>query len=208
MTPPMSAGTAVPIGRIIREHRAALVPLAVVLAVNAAVLGAVVLPLSQRVATNETRAASTERAQATATAEFKQAEGLREGKARASTDLETFYREVLPADVASARRMTHVQFQQRAREHGVQYQRGSTAEEQLRESSLNRLSVTMTLSGDYDDIRALIYELETSEDFFVIDNVALSEGGEQNAPLTLALEISTYYRTARAPEAGTGNNGR
>jgi hypothetical protein len=66
----------------------------------------------------------------------------------------------------------------------------------------------MTLSGDYDDIRALIYDLETSPDFFVIDNMALTEGGDQNAPLTLAIEVSTYFRTDRAPVAQAGTNGR
>ena len=83
------------------------------------------------------RADATARTQATATTEFKQAESIRDGKARASTDLETFYKQVLPADVAAARRMTHLRFQQKAREHNVQFQRGATSEEQLRDSSLD-----------------------------------------------------------------------
>ena len=53
-----------------------------------------------------------------------------------------------------------------------------------------------SLEGDWDDIRQLIYEIETGPDFIVIDNVALSEGEGANAPLALALEISTYYRVA------------
>ena len=205
MTSLFGAGTAVPFGRVMREHRAALVPLGVVLAINVAVLGLVVLPLAQRVSANQSRADATARTQATATTEFKQAESIRDGKARASTDLETFYKQVLPPDVASARRMTHLRFQQKAREHNVQFQRGATSEEQLRESSLDRLTVSMTLSGDYDDIRALIYELETSPDFFVIDNMALTEGGDPNAPLTLALEVSTYFRTSRSPQDKISN---
>ncbi len=202
MRPLYSVGTSIPIGRIVREHRAALLPLAVVLAINAAVLGAVVLPLSRRVAANEIRAAAAERAQAAAAAEFKAAESVRDGKTRASTDLDTFYTQVLPADVAAARRMTHVKFQQKAREHDVQYQRGSTSEEQLRGSTLNRLTVSMTLTGDYDDIRALIYELEASPDFFVIDNVKLTEGSDQSAPLAVDLDVSTYFRMARPESNG------
>jgi type II secretion system (T2SS) protein M len=174
------------------------------LAINVAVLGLVVLPLSQRVSANQSHADATERTQANAASEFKQAESIRDGKARASTDLETFYKDVLPADIAAARRMTHVRFQQKAREHNVQFQRGATSEEQIRDSSLDRLTVSMTLSGDYDDIRALIYELETSPDFFVIDNMALTEGGVPNAPLTLALEVSTYFRTSRSPQEKPG----
>jgi Tfp pilus assembly protein PilO len=205
MRPLFGAGTDVSLGRVIREHRAALVPLVVVLAINVAVLGLVVWPLSQRVSANQSRADATERTQATATSEFKQAENIRDGKARASTDLETFYRDVLPADVAAARRMTHLRFQQKAREHGVQFQRSATNEEQIRDSTLDRLTVSMTLSGDYDDIRALIYDLETSPDFFVIDNVALTEGSDQSAPLTLALQVSTYFRTSRTLQEKPSN---
>ena len=64
----------------------------------------------------------------------------------------------------------------------------------------------MTLSGDYDDIRALIYELETSPDFFVIDNMALSEGGDANAPLTLASKCPRTSARRGRPQAR--RNGR
>src|SRR5688572_12508180 len=95
-----SAGQTVPLGRVIREHRAALVPLGVVLALNIVVLLAVVLPLSSRVGSGEQRAEVAAREQAAAEAEYKQAEGLRDGTARATEDLSTFYRQVLPSSVA------------------------------------------------------------------------------------------------------------
>lgn len=208
MKPLSSAGTPVPLARVLREYRAALLPLGLVLAINAVVLGAVVLPLSQRVEANEARADAANREQTTAATAFKQAQDMREGKVRASTDLETFYKQVLPSDVAAARRMTHVKFQQKAREHGVQFQRSSATEEQLQDSALDRLKVSMILSGDYDDIRALLYELETSPDFFVIDNVALTDGGDSTAPLSLALEVSTYFRSTRTVDPETRSNGR
>jgi hypothetical protein len=62
----------------------------------------------------------------------------------------------------------------------------------------------MTLAGDYDDIRAFIYELETDPAFVVIDNVVLAEG-VANAPLSLAMELSTYYRASPADFKRTGN---
>ena len=201
------AATAVPVVRVIREHRAALLPLAVVLVINIVVFVAVVWPLSQRVATNETRAIAAERSQATANAEFSRADAARSGTARASTDLETFYAKILPADITAARRMTHVRFQQKAREHGVRYERGAMTEEVIKESPLTRLSVAISLTGEYDDIRALLYELENSDDFFVIDNVALTESGDAGDPLSVQLNVSTYYRTAQ-PAAPAEPNGR
>jgi hypothetical protein len=192
----------VPVGRILREHRAMLVPVAIVLVLNAGVLIAGVLPLAQRVSVNEARAVAAERAQAAAAAELKRAEASRDGTSRASTDLETFYDKVLPPDLAAARRLLHVRFQQKAREYGVRYERSAADEEQIRDSRLDRLTSSMTLSGDYEDIRALLYDLESAPDFFIIDNVGLSEGDSANGALSLALSVSTYYRTSRTVPDG------
>jgi Tfp pilus assembly protein PilO len=52
----------------------------------------------------------------------------------------------------------------------------------------------MTLRGNYEDIRRFIYQVETGSDFIVIDSIALQQGEEAGAPLTLALALSTYYQ--------------
>ncbi len=199
----------VPLGRIIREYRAALLPLGVVLAANIIALVAVVLPLSARVSSNEQRAETAERQRAQADIEFKRAETLRHAQAQATVDLETFYAQVLPSNVTAARRILQLRLQQIAREHGVSYQGSGTTEESIRDSSLLRLGMALRLSGEYDDIRAFIYELETSPDFIVIDNVRLAQGTEVNAPLAVALQVSTYYRAPTAPAVvQTGTDGR
>jgi len=59
--------------------------------------------------------------------------------------------------------------------------------------------VSYQLTGDWDDIRQLIYDLETGSDFVVIDNVQLTESGAQSASLSLSLDLSTYYRVKGAP---------
>lgn len=202
-----SVAGSVPLARVLREYRAALLPLAVVLAVNVGVLALGVLPLSQRVSVNEQRAVAAERQRALAQAEFKRAEALREGKAQATDDLERFYKEILPIDVAAARRVLQLRLQQRAREHGVEYQSGGSTEESLNKSSLLRLTIQMRLAGEYDDIRAFIYALETSPDFIIIDSVKLAEGVDSNAPLAVALEVSTYYRAPPTGVVRTGANG-
>ena len=198
----------VPLARVLREHRTALVPLAIVLAVNLAVLVVVVLPLSRRVTTNEQRAIAAERQRVVAQAEFKRAEGLRDGKAQATQDLETFYKDVLPTSVAVARRILVLRPQQQAREFNVQFQSGSSTEEEIDKSSLLKLGVQMRLSGDYDDIRAFIYALETSSEFLIIDNLKLAEGLDTSAPLSVFLEVSTYYRSPDSTVARAVSNGR
>ena len=201
-------GGGVPLSRVLREHRSAILPLVAVLAINLIVLAVVVVPLSQRAASNETRAAAAQRAEAAAEREHKQAEAFREGKSRATADLEMFYQQVLPVDSTAARRITHLKPQQRAREHRVLYERGATEEETVDDSSLERQTVTMTLSGSWDDIRAFIYTLETSADFVVIDNVVIQEGTGGNAALSLDLDLTTYYHSDRAITARARTSGR
>jgi Tfp pilus assembly protein PilO len=198
----------VPLARVVREHRTALLPLLVVLAANIIALVAVVYPLGQRVASNEQRAETAERQQIQAAAEYRRAETLREAQAQATKDLETFYAEVLPSGVGAARRILQLRLQQMAREHGVLYQGGGTNEEEIRESSLLRLTMSVRLAGEYDDIRGFLYDLERSNDFVVVDNIRLAEGNEPDSPLTVFLQVSTYYRAPVAAAVLTGGDGR
>lgn len=202
-----SIAAPVPFSRVLREHRAALLPLGIVLAINLAVLLVVVLPLSRLAAANEQRAETAARAAASAHAEFAQAEATREGKSRATADLETFYRQVLPADVEQARRIVQSKTIRLAESHDVQYERGTSDTEAIRESSLERFRNSIALSGLWDDIRSFIYALETAPEFVVIDNIVLAEGVDTNAPLSISVELSTYYR-APAARARAGANGR
>lgn len=191
-------GQSVPLQRVLREHRAVLIPLALLLAANLIVLVAIVAPLSQRVSSSEQRAQSAERERAAAEAEFRRAEALRASRARAAEDLEAFYATVLPESTAAARRILHLKVQQQAREHGVRFEGGGYTEEALRDSRLYRLTTQIRLSGTYDDIRTLIHALETSPDFVVIDSLSLAESTAQDTPLSVSLALSTYYR---APDA-------
>ncbi len=189
-------GGEVPWSRVIGEHRRWLVPVGVVLAINLVVLFAVVMPMRRSAETGSSQAAESVAALNAAIAELKSAEGMRDGQAQASKDLERFYGEVLPTNFAEARRMTQLRLAQMARSHNVIFQRGSATQQPLRDSPLERLSTNCSLAGDWDDIRELIHEIETGPDFLVIDNVALTEGESASAPLALTLELSTYYRVS------------
>lgn len=192
-----AAASDVPLGRVLTEHRRVLLPLAVLLAINIGVLVGVVLPLRGSVQSGGARAQASTRALAEARAELAAAEATRDGQAQATRDLDRFYREVLPADVSAAQRLTHSKLALLARAHDVVFLQSSTAPEGLRDSVLERLSVSYALTGDWDDVQQFIHAVETLPEFVVIDNVTLTEGGEANAPLSLTLAVSTYYRARR-----------
>ena len=70
---------------------------------------------SQRVANIEQRNQAAALALAQARTEHAQATGTLTGKARASAELATFYRDVLPQDLAGARRLTYLRLARLAR---------------------------------------------------------------------------------------------
>ena len=63
-----------------------------------------------------------------------------------------------------------------------------------RGSNLTRLKVSMDVEGSYGDIRDFIYEIESSPEFVVIDDVTLADNAANEA-LRLTLQLSTYFRT-------------
>ena len=190
----------VPWSRVIADHRRALVPVGIVLAINIAVLVFIVVPMRRSAESGESQANASVVALNAAIADLKEAEAMRDGQKQAGTDLEKFYNEVLPPNLSVARRQTMLKLAQLARSHDVALQRGAATTEELRNSPLERLGVNYSLAGSWNDVRQFIYEIEIGPDFLVIDNVELTESVGGNTPLALALEISTYYRVT-----GTGN---
>ena len=106
-------------------------------------------------------------------ADLKEAEATRDGQTQASADLDRFYaRRAAGGFRDGAPHVTHLKLAQLARSHDVAFQSGAASTETLRDSTLERLHVNYALTGDWEDIRQLIYEIETGPDFIVIDNVA------------------------------------
>jgi hypothetical protein len=114
---------------------------------------------------------------------------------------------VLPADVEAARLVVQSKPRRLAQAHDVFYGRGSSTTEEMRGSTLERFVTSISLEGDWDDIRGFIYALETAPEFIVIDNVAIAEGFDTNSPLSLSVDLSTYYRAATL-RTGAISNGR
>ena len=183
------------ISRIAAEHRRSLIAIGLTCVVGILTYVFVVYPLAQRVANIEQRDRAAEQALAAAQAELAQVSGTLTGKARASTELMTFYTDVLPQDLAGARRLTYLRLARLARETNLDYERSSYSPSVETDSTLTRLGIQLVLSGTYANMRAFIYELETADEFVVIDNIQLSEGGGDTSSLVVSLDLSTYYRT-------------
>ena len=181
--------------RLVLEHRAIVLPVAILAVANVAAYFFVVRPAQARAASVVARAAAAAELRRQAEEDEAAARALVSGKAHAEEELATFYDQVLPEGAAAARRLTYARLPALARDTRVRYEERqssfdvSTAEE----TGLGRLDSRMLLQGDYADIRTFLYELETSPEFVLIDAVTIveSQAGEQQS---LTIQLSTYFR--------------
>jgi type II secretion system (T2SS) protein M len=185
----------IPIKRAFDEKRRMVIPVAAGLALNVILYVGVVYPLTVSVRSAEQRDQAAARELSIAERDDQAARAVVQGRDRTDTALQTFYRDVLPNGLASARGMTYLRLAQLADQHHLKYQRRSAETDLNPQGALQRFRVTMALEGDYENVRQFIYQLEFGSDFVVIDSVALAQGGEPGSPLTLTLALSTYYRS-------------
>ena len=184
--------------RIVAEKRGLILPLAVALLINIGVYALVVYPLGVKSATAADRAAAASHTRQLAERDMASAEALVNGKAKADQELATFYQKVLPASLDEARRMTYARLPALARKANMRFvERHAELDAELqRTSQLGRVRTRMTLEGGYENVRQFLYELETTPEFMIVDDVSLGQP-EAGKPVTLTLEVSTYYRQGR-----------
>jgi hypothetical protein len=179
--------------RIFVEKRRFIYPLIGAIVINAAVYFAVVYPLSLRVANGERSAQDAANARAAAQAEYDVARATIKGKDTADAELKKFYGAVLPADHSQARRILF-KLPEMATSANLSMASGSSAPSQGRDSPLGKITSDNRLTGQYRDIRKFIYDIETSPDFLILENVILSQGQNEGGPLVMNLRVATYYR--------------
>jgi hypothetical protein len=181
--------------RIFSEYRLPVVALLVVAAANLAAYGLVVRPLGLKSAGAADRAAAATTSLRAAERDVAAAEALVTGKSQAEQELLTFYDKVLPDSQSAARRMTYATLPALASKTSVKYREGryDVQVDPKKNARLGRLHIRMVLEGEYDRVRRFIYELETSPEFVIIDDVTLTQD-DPGKPLVLTLDLSTYYR--------------
>jgi hypothetical protein len=189
--------------RVYEERKPVVLPLLILIALNAAVFVGLLLPLRQAVTAAASAREDARFALFNAQLRHKQAKDALAAREQADRDLRTFYQDILPRDQAMATRVTNLFLAQAARADGLSFGSSSASQTAERDSRLWKASATVSLLGPYPNIRKFLHAVEAAEEFVIIDRVELSES-EQNrpgagAPLTVQLLVSSYYpmETAR-----------
>jgi Tfp pilus assembly protein PilO len=186
--------------RVVTEKRGLIYPLVGALIVNAALYAAVVYPLSVKVANGERDASAARTARTRAQTDYELARATVLGKDSADAELKKFYEAVLPPDFSGARRLLFGSIERAAAAAGVKQANETYDTSEPRDSSLQKMTATVDLVGDYRNIRRFIHGLETAPEFIVLENVALTQGDRSQQTLNVILKIATYFRTV-----GNGN---
>lgn len=180
--------------RILVEKRALVIPIALGVIVNAGAYGLWVYPLGVKSAGAADRAAAGAQSLQSSERDFAGARELVLGKSRADQELSTFFDKVLPADLPSARRLTYATLPALAKKANVKLlDRRFEVDPPIKNARLGLLKVHTQWQCDYESFRQFIYELESAPPFVIIDDVSLSQN-DATKPLTLILQLSTYYR--------------
>ena len=183
--------------RVYQERRKVALPLLVFLIANAAVLAFAVLPLKRSVAVNETETLDATAKLGQARLENKRAAAARLRKEEADQELKKFYADVLPADRASSVRLVLFWVERAAREARVDFRSSQADQQEVQDSRLQRIGCHLTLRGDYQDIRRFLYNLETAQQFIIVEKVELAQQGtaqtNANGMLEVGLDVATYF---------------
>jgi Tfp pilus assembly protein PilO len=182
------------IRRIVSENRRVVWILAAALIINAALYVLLVYPLSQRVSSEQQQAGEATRQLVAARRAFESARGTVTGKKQADTELATFYRDVLPADLSGARRTMYPRLQQLAAAANLADFRLGFGQDNITADKLRKLTATLNLTGDYTNIRRYLHDLETAPEFLVIESVSLTQDAEDEGNLMVTARVSTYYQ--------------
>ena len=180
--------------RIVAENRRVVWLIAAGVVLNVVLLVLVVYPLSQKEAGSEAEAQAASNELATARADFANAKATVSGQAEADAELKKFFGEVLPEGFSDARGVLWPNLDHIATAANLRAANSSMRPEQLRDSDLQKLTLRMSLSGEYTNIRRFVHELETAPEFLVLESVALSQEGEAQE-LRLTAIVATYFRS-------------
>jgi hypothetical protein len=180
--------------RIFAENRALIVALALGVIGNIAAYGLWVYPLGVKSAGAADRAAAAARSLQLAEREMAGARDLIAGKSRADQELSTFFDKVLPADLPAARRLTYTTLPSLAQKSNVKMlDRRFDVAKLEKNARLGLLKIHTAWQCDYESFRQFIYALESASPFVIIDDVSLVQS-DPAKPLTLVMELSTYFR--------------
>jgi hypothetical protein len=182
--------------RILVEKRALIIPLLLGVVGNAAAYGLWVYPLGVKSAGAADRAVAAAQSLQVAERELAAARALVAGKSRAEQELSTFFDQVLPADLSSARDLTYATLPALAKKNSVKLvDRHFDVAKREKDARLGLLKVHTVWQCEYESFRQFIYALESASPFVIIDDVTLAQS-DPAKPLLLTIDLSTYYRLA------------
>ena len=128
--------------RVMAEKRHLIVPLVIGVVANALLYAVVVFPLGRQVTSAEAEANLQHAQLNRARVDYQSAKATVTGKKLADAALQTFYKDVLPADQGIARKLTYTRLAQLAKQANVKLEHGVNGVKREKGSALSKLTRT------------------------------------------------------------------
>jgi Tfp pilus assembly protein PilO len=179
------------------------------LALNAAAYGGLVRPRVQEVERLERESQPRLEQVKRREAEVRAKESFVEGLETASRDLASLRQDVLST---KRQRMIAVQLEiaDLAEEFDITIERIQNQNDILEDEGLERFGMKVPLKGGYGSLRKFLQAVEASDQFLVIEEVAL-EDGKDGGLLELNITVATYFDAPQLrpePKAAAAGDGR
>ncbi len=178
-------------------RRRLLLPMLVLLGLNALVFAGYTLPRTLQVRSATSRAVAARAEVEQARKEVAELRGRADAVKANLADAEHFYTAVAPprAEVLSV--MEEVE--RMAREPGLKPGTRGFSSGDVADPRLVRIKVTLPLDGSYEQLVAFLERVERSKYFLTVDRIALR--GDKDGAANLQVELSAYFRSEGRPLA-------
>ncbi|HEX9637633.1 MAG TPA: type 4a pilus biogenesis protein PilO [Acidobacteriota bacterium] len=187
-----------------QERRRWILPLALLLVINLALIFFWTLPLRARIATVESQRARSLNQLEQRREELDQIRADIRKLVRVKDHSRTFYQQVLATKQA---RMTEMlgELESLAGDFNIPLESVVFSENEPREGrGLIHFTIKLPLTGDYNSLREFLARVENSSSFFIIDGIRLAESERSaGSNLNLAIELSTYFTQPAQEEGAT-----
>ena len=90
----------------------------------------------------------------------------------------------------------------------INVNQATTENEALPEEGLERFAMVVPLEGGYQNLRSFVQAVEASDQFLVIEKVALARGQEGGVILELNITVATYFDAPDLRQERGGENPR
>jgi len=127
-----------------------------------------------------------------------------ETAANNARDVERFYRELVQSREESLL-PTLEDIEAMAHQPGLVAGRRGYTRDEVKGAPITRVAIRLPLEGSYEQLVKFLANVERGKRFLTVDRIAISQNQTEGGPAKLQVELSAFFRDAKAPGNARGD---